>query len=628
MSNRKKSSKKHASHGRWGTFFPAALPLGALAGAALIILAVFIAYRPSLCGEFIWDDGTLLTKNKLIKASDGLYRLWCTTEVTDYWPVTNTTFWIEWRLWGMNPTGYRVTNLVLHIVSCLLIWLILHKLSIPGAFWAALLFAVHPVNVESVAWIAQRKNLMAMLFFLLSILCYLQAEMPSSPLQNRLYRSGAGYFYWLSLGAFVLAMLSKGSVAVLPLLLLEIVWWLRPLTRWDLMRIVPFVVFAVVLTGVNIWFQTHGQDVVIRTASFWERVLGAGGVVWFYLYKALLPINLVFVYPQWHIQAGNLLWWLPLMAAVIVTAVLWWYRQSWSRLFLFTWGFFCVSLLPVMGLTDVYFMKYALVADHYQHLAFIGVITLVAAGWRVWQEQVQEPARRAVKAVAVIAALILTLLTYQQSGLYRNEITLYQAMLEKNPDCCMAENNLGNALLLADRPQEAIEHYKQALLIKPDYAEAHNNLGNILGDTGQSQEAIEHYKQALRVKPNYPEAHVNLGIALAKAGRRQEAIDHFEQAIQLKPDYPDAYNELGIALAKEGRLQEAIEKFKQVLRLEPDFAAEVYANLALIYAKTQQSAEAIASAQKALAIARSTDQKALAERIEIWLNSYRASLSN
>ena len=279
-----------------------------------------------------------------------------------------------------------------------MIWAILRKLSIPGAFLAAMLFAVHPVNVESVAWIAQRKNMMTMLFFLLSILWYL--KMPAandnslaspSAVETKLSAfltvpSGRGFsrWYWLSLAAFMLAMLSKGSAAVLPVLLLGILWWLRSLTRRNILRIAPFFLLAVALTGVNIWFQTHGEHIEIRNAGFAERLLEAGGVPWFYLYKALLPFDLAFIYPPWHINVSHPLWWLPLLSALIVTAALWRYRKGWSRPFLFAWGFFCVSLVPVMGFTDVGFMKYSLVADHYQHIAIIAVIALAAAGWSIW----------------------------------------------------------------------------------------------------------------------------------------------------------------------------------------------------------------------------------------------------
>ena len=275
----------------------------------------------------------------------------------------------------------------------------------------------------------------------------------------------------------MLAMLGKGSAAVLPALLLGILWWLRSLTRRDLLRIAPFFLLAVVLTVVNIWFQTHGKDIEIRNAGFAERLLGAGGVVWFYLYKALLPFDLAFIYPPWHIHVGNALWWLPLLAAFIVTAVLWRYRKGWSRPLLFAWGFFCVSLLPVMGFTDVGFMKYSLVADHYQHIAIIGVIALAAAGWGIWHKRARNKTHWATAAVAVVAMGALAFLTWQQSGIYHDAIGLYQATLQKNPGCWIAHYNLGNELDHKGRLQGAIEHYQQALRLKPDYVEASNNLG-------------------------------------------------------------------------------------------------------------------------------------------------------
>ncbi|HEY4760081.1 MAG TPA: tetratricopeptide repeat protein, partial [Thermoguttaceae bacterium] len=555
MPKRKKTSNKQVSRARSGTSVQSALPLSVLAGVVLIVVAVMLAYSPAINGGFIVDDILLLTKSELIKAADGLYRFWCSTKAPDYWPVTNSSLWIEWRLWEMNPTGYHLTNLILHIVEALLIWIILRKLSIPGAFLAAMIFAVHPVNVESVAWISQRKNVLAMLFFLLSILCYLKMEIQSSSSQNGIDRIASPLapfpsplatrhsplWYWLSLVAFLLAMLSKGSVAMLPVLLLGIIWWLRPLTRWDLVRTAPFFVVAVVLTVVNMRFQRHGADEVVRNVDFAQRLLGAGGVVWFYLYKALLPLNLAFVYPQWQIEAGNLLWWLPLLAAVAVTGVLWCYRESWSRPLLFAWGFFCVALLPVMGFTDVGFMKYSLVADHYQHIAIIGLISLAAALWGIWYQRTREIARWPATAVAIVAVAALTFLTWQQCGIYRDAMTLYQDTLEKNPECWMAHYSLGVTLGMKGQTQKAIEHYKQALWFKPDYVEAHNNLGLELAQTGRPQEAIEHYQQALGHKPDFYEAYNNLGNALVQVGRTQEAIEHYLQALQLKPDNPDAH---------------------------------------------------------------------------------------
>ena len=639
MPKRRKSSNSHDSQTPAGIFSPSALPLSVLAGVGLIIVAVSLAYLHSINGGFVLDDDLLLTRNPLIKAPDGLYRFWCTTEAAEYYPVSNSTLWIEWRLWGMNSTGYHVTNLSLHIAAAMLIWVILRKLSIPGAFFAALIFAVHPVNVESVAWIAQRKSMMAMLFFLLSIQWYLKyfsstcldntqqgRYAPRADPAHGVCGVHANRWYWLSLGAFVLAMLGKGSVAVLPVLLLGLVWWLRHLTMRDLVRTAPFFVIAAVLTGVNVWFQTHGSGVSVRSAGFIERLLGAGGVVWFYLFKAIVPINLAFIYPQWHIEAGNPLWWLPLAAALAVTAVLWRYRNNWGRPFLFAWGFFCVALVPVMGFTDVGFMQASLVADRYQHIALIGVIALAAAGWSVWHQLARGTAHRAATVVAVTAIGVLAFLTWQQSGLYRDAVVLYQDTLEKNPECYQAHYNLGNALRAAGQAQQAIEHYEQTLRLNPDYVEAHNNLGVELAKAGRQQEAIEHFHQALKLKPNLPGTYNNLGMAMAITGRQQEAIEYFEKALRLKADYFGARCNLGNALVKAGRQNEAIEHYKRALALRPD-DTQVYGSLMTAYIQTNQPDMAIATARRILELARSQGQTALAKEIEDWLKAYRAGQS-
>jgi protein O-mannosyl-transferase len=682
MSKRKKSfnNDKQARRARSGIVLTSLPRLRVLAGIAIIVLIAFLAYLPSINGGFVLDDNLLLGKNDLIRNPDGLRKLWCTNESEEYYPVSYSTLWIEWRLWGMTPTGYHVINLILHILESLLIWVILRKMSIPGAFLAALIFIVHPVNVESVAWIAQRRNVVAMLFFLLSILWYLKADIHTAvvgiaparsyggPWEREktfssfiLHTSSFHLWYGLSLAAFMVAMLGKGSAVVLPVLLLGIAWWRRSLTRRDLVRIAPFFLLALVLTVVNIWFQTHGKDIEIRNAGFAERLLGAGGVVWFYLYKAIMPFDLEFIYPQWHIEMGNPMWWLPLLAAIIVTAVLWVYRKAWSRSLLFAWGFFCVSLVPVMGFTDVGFMKYSLVADHYQHIAIIGVIALAAAGWSIWHEQARNTPHWVITTVAVVVMGVLAFLTWLQSGLYHNAIRLYQATLQNNPGSWLAQNclgyaldqegrapeafehyrealrlnpdfieahiNLGVDLANAGRLPEAIEHFRQALRLDPDCVDAHNNLGNALANADRLPEAIEHYQEALRLNPDYANAHNNLGAALVDSGRLTEAIEHYRQALQLDPDYTDAHNNLGNALAKAGRLQEAIEHYQQALRLKPGYAY-VYFNLALAYSRMKQSSEAVSAAEKGLELARSQGQQAQAEQIEMWLNSYRANLSN
>jgi tetratricopeptide (TPR) repeat protein len=626
MSNRNKSIKKPDSRQRAGISVLSALPLGVLAGATLIIAAGFLVYLPCISGGYLLDDTQLLTDNILVKLSNGLYHFWCTNEPIDYWPATNTTFWLEWRLWQMHLSGYHVTNLILHVVESLLIWIILRKLSVPGAFWAGLIFAVHPVNVEAVAWISQRKNVTAMLFFLLSILWYLKHLSLSGGDVNGSRRepvaetahgvcglhtdadqtrgvSGQLFdrWYWMSLAAFVLAMLGKGSVAILPALLLGIIWWLRPLTRRDLVRIAPYFIIGVILVEANVWFQRHGVETAIRTAGFAERLVGAGGVVWFYLYKAILPIDLSFVYPRWGIQAGNPLWWTPLLAALAVTAVLWAYRKTWSRPLLFAWGFFCTALLPVTGLMDVGFMKYTLVADRYQHIAIIGVIALASAGFGMWQTRARGVSRRAAGVVAVVTLCALVFLTLRQSGLYHDTQTLYEATLVKNPDCWMIRSLLGCIFIEEKRLPEAMKQFERAIRLNPNYTDAHSNLAMALDQSNRFLEAVSHCEEALRLKPVYPEAHHNLGIALAHLGRLGEAIEHYKKALEEKPFYPAAENSLGSALVQTGRPEEALKHFQEALNLKPDFA-EAHFNLGSVLASSGRFQEAIEQYRQVMAL--------------------------
>ncbi len=402
--------------------------LSTLQKSLLIAGLTFLAYWPCLSGDFIIDDGMYLTNSRFIESPTGVLCFWFTNRPADYYPVSNTSLWIEWRLWGMDPTGYHVTNLLLHIASALLIWAILPQLRIPGAFLAAFLFAVHPVNVEAVAWISQRKDLLALFFFLLSIFWYLKAdelfphdgESLSAQPQTPDSRSAAEKWYRLSLLAFVLAMLSKGSPAMLPVILLGMVWWRHgKIARSDLSRSVPFFVVAVALVLMSIWMQSRVLEKSAHT-GFAERLAGAGTAIWFYLSKALLPINLVFVYPKWTVQIGDILWWLPVVAAAWVTAILLWRfrgpRESWGRSLLFAWGNFCVALVPVLGFADVGYKLYSLVADHYQHIAIISVVAVVAATWSVWSKAAPAAIRPVATTVAMAAILMLALLTWQQSA--------------------------------------------------------------------------------------------------------------------------------------------------------------------------------------------------------------------
>jgi protein O-mannosyl-transferase len=581
---------------------PQSINLRVIAMGLLIFCTTLVAYVPSLKGGFIWDDDTFLTQNKLIKAADGLYRFWLTREPTDYWPMTSSSLWIEWRLWGMNATGYHATNVILHAAEALLLWRILDRLCIPGAYLAAFIFAVHPMNVESVAWITQRKNLMAMLFSLMTVLFFLRTKLAgarrtgsSPPMPER----GGALWYWLSLIAFTLGMLSKGSVAMLPVVLLGVLAWRRRLSLRDLAAASPFFLIGAVFTVVDILFQHHGSAEIVRNAGMLERLAGAGAIVWFYLYKILLPLDLMFVYPQWHIRAGDPRWWIAPFAVVAVTAFLWRNRGGRLRPLLFAWGYFCVMLIPVMGFTDVYFMKYSLVADHFAHLAMIGVIAVVAAAWEYWQEQVApDPPLRVVRspsaprrivpvvgawAPRIAAAAVvgfLALQTWRQGAIYRDPLTLYQATLAKNPSCWLFHNNIGVIYEHGGDSAKAIAEYEEALRFNAEYAGAQNNLGSILSRTpGRMNEAVAHLQEALRIQPDFAAAHNNLGIVWYSSGRPKEAIAEYQETLRYNPDFADAHNNLANALRKIDRMDEAIMEYREAIRLMPN-DAEFHFNLA------------------------------------------------
>jgi tetratricopeptide (TPR) repeat protein len=552
-------------------------------------------------GGFVWDDDATLTNNPLIKASDGLFRFWGTTEPKDYWPVTYSALWLEWRLWGMHAIGYRATNIALHIGESLLLWAILRRLEIPGAYLAAFVFAVHPVNVESVAWIAQQKNLLAMLFFLLSIYCFIRTDLLQGAKLGRFHRLEVGHWYWLSLAAFVLGMGSKGSIAMLPIVLLGLMAWRRRLRAGDIAILLPFFLISAALVVVNVWFQRHGVSTPIRNATPVERLLGAGAATWFYLFKAILPFDLVPVYPQWQVRADKFLWWIPLWGAVGVTAVFWLRRRRGAKPALFAWGYFCMMLVPVLGFKDVYFMKYALVADHYQHLAIIGVVAFFAAQFASGSRHLSTGFSSAARSLPVVLICALGAMTWGHCQVYGDLDRFYQAILDRNPSCWMAYNNWGAVMTERGRLPEAIALFKKSQELEPDFPETHYNLGLIYFKLGQMNEAVASYREALRINPIYPEAYLNLGLALADSGHLQEAIENYSEAIRLKPESAEAQAGLGSALAGMGRPQEAIEHYEAALKIDSSDAVFHY-NLGITLFGLGRLDEAIASFEKALQI--------------------------
>ena len=530
-------------------------------GAALIILLTFVAYIPAIHGGFVWDDESLITDNRMVHASDGLYRFWFTTESPDYRPLTWSLWWLEWRLWGMDPIGYHVVNVLLHAINSVLMWIILRRLKIPGAWLAGLVFAVHPVNVATVAWISEQKNTLSMLLYAGAILWYLRFD-----------EEGRWRWYGLSLAAFVLALLSKTAIIMVPFVLLGCVWWRHGRVRWkDFLSSVPYFVPSLMMGLVTIFqHQRVLAGAVVRTGGFASRLAAAGWIPWFYLYKALLPVDLTSIYPKWEVDAFRWISYVPGLVLVGGFALFWRERTTWGRPLLFGLGYFVVMLFPVLGFFDQRFYQLSLVADHWQYYAIIAPIALVVtAGERIgrgWGEQGRYWG--AVLGVAVLMALGVA--TWKRSCVYKSNETLWRDSLTKNPDAWMAHYNLGTALLHSGRLEEAIAPLEQAVRLSPGLTKAHSNLGIALAQVGRVQEAVVQLEQAVQIDPDLAEAHANLGHALMLAGRVPEAVRHWEQALRLKPDWAEVHYDLGLASEQMGKTEAAIEHYELALKFNPN----------------------------------------------------------
>jgi tetratricopeptide (TPR) repeat protein len=558
--------------------------------ATVLGIITFAAYSPALRGGFVFDDDSLIIHNRLIHAGDGLYRFWFTTQAPDYWPLTSTLWWLEWHTWGNHAPGYHAISVLLHAVNVILIWLILRRLKIPGGWFAAAIFAIHPVNAATVAWISEQKNTLSTFFYAIAILLYLGFD------ENRRRSS-----YIFSLTAFLLALLSKTGVVMLPVVLLLCAWWLHGrLRRLDWLRTIPLFLLSLVSGLATIWFQHHRAmgTQATQTMSFAARLATAGYIPWFYLYKALLPVDLTVIYPKWVIDPSSWASYVPGIILIGSLAVFWWKRETWGRPWLFGLGYFLITLFPVLGFFDQSFHRYSWVADHWQYLSIIGVIALVVAGGERITRRISAPVR-CVGVVAILA--VLGVGTWRRSGVYADEETLWRDNIAKNPKAWLAYSNLGDSLSHAGRFPEASEQYEQALQINPDYAEAHSNLGVVLFREGKIQDAIQQYEQAIRINPDFPGAHCNLGIAWLQTGRIAGAITQYQQALRSTPDYTEAYYDMGNAFLQTGKLPDAIEQYQLALHIDPDYA-DAHNNLGKALLASGRTTEAIEHFEQVLRI--------------------------
>jgi tetratricopeptide (TPR) repeat protein len=469
---------------------------------ALLVVVTFATFLPVLDAGFIWDDDGYLTHNSLIHANDGLQRIWLTTEAKDYYPLIYTSFWFQWRMWGEDPMPYHLLNLVQHLIASLLLWRTLVAARIPGAWFCALLFAVHPLNVESVAWITQQKNTLALLLFMGSTWAF-----------TRYLDTRSRATYLVSLGLFVLSLLAKPLAAFWPLLIpIYTAWRARGFRREQLTATLPFLLASAALGVVTIAFQqAHSLgDLEVTGGGSIGRLVHAAGAWLFYLSKALVPIDLSAIYPPSVIALDQAGFWMLALAAIAVLWGLHVYGQGRSGLLAI--GFYTAMLAPVSGLFAVGFMFYAPVADHWVYPALIAVVVAVVAPAAAWASHPRRwpHARRAGIVTAALLAIVFSIASHERCKVFRNEETLFRDTLTRNPASWAAHTILGTLAFSRNELSQAESHFETALRLKPGYWEALNALAAVYATRGEPVRAIPLFEEVLRLRPGHEAARANL----------------------------------------------------------------------------------------------------------------------
>ncbi|HXI83984.1 MAG TPA: tetratricopeptide repeat protein [Verrucomicrobiae bacterium] len=562
--------------------------------ALLLVAATFLAYFPVWHGLPIWDDGSYITRARF-GSLDGLRRMWFEPGTTEhYYPLLDTVFWVQSKLWGGSTLGYHLVTIACHAAGALLVLKILRRLQVKGAWLAAAIFALHPVHVESVAWISELKNTMSGVFYLGAALAYLEFDETES-------------LSWFAFTAvlFLSALLCKTTVVVWPFAMLVIVWWKHGRLSWkrNVLPLLPLLAFAAVDGYASVWVDRRVISGAVTQLQFplMQRLVIAGHACWFYIGKLLWPVDLCPIYPRWqlgHATAADYLYPVGMLALLIGL----WLLRNRTRAPLAAALFFVVTLLPVLGLISFSYFQFSFVADHFQYLASLGIITLIAAGGAHLQETCRSFSRPVWMGLWVAVLVALAGLTWSHSWVYTDVERFARATLARDPDSWAGHDFLGMVLTSQGKTAEAIDHFNKALQGNPRYALGHYNLGCALALQGKLTEAMQQYEQALQLQPDFVRAHYNLGCVLALQGNFDGAIEQYEDALRLKPDSIDApefHNNLGIALASSGKLDEAIEHFRQAVRLRPAFA-DAHANLGHAFSDQKKFDEAIEHYEQAV----------------------------
>lgn len=582
-----------------------------LALAACLLVITVAAYSTAIRGGFIWDDNDYVTENVTIRSLAGLRAIWLDPSATpQYYPLVHTSFWVEYQLWGLWPAGYHLVNVLLHVVNSLLLWRLLVRFRVPAAWFAALVFAVHPVHVESVAWITERKNVLSGCFYLTSLLCFLRFwDFTSEDLTSQHKLRG---WYFAALLFFLFAMWSKTVAATLPAAICVLVWWQRGRIRPRVFAVLaPMFVIGIGLGLLTVWLEKHqvGAKGIDWQLSLVDRCLIAGRAIVFYAGKLVWPAQLTFIYPRWQIDSTAFWQYAFPTLVIVVIAALWGLRKRIGRGPLAAVLFFAGTLFPALGFFDVYPMRFSFVADHFQYVASIGLIVLVVASASVAAERLFTASPWLPKIAAGLIVAILAVITWQQGKIYEGLEVLWRDTLSKNPGAFLAHNNLG--ALLNDRGdyEQAEVHLVQAVRIKPDFVDSVVNLAKAREGLGDFARAEDLYQQATRIDANFAPAFNGLGAIYGMTGRAELSETNLRRAIALAPRYANAHSNLATLFGVTGRSDESIREFDIALRLDPTLT-ETRANFARVLMSQQQFDRAQAVLEELVRI-RPSDASAL-----------------
>jgi len=609
-----------------------------VASALLLMVAVVVVYWPALRGGFVWDDDAHISDNQTLRSLEGLWNIWFQPGATcQYYPLSFTVFWAGYHLWGLNTFGYHLLTVLMHGVVAVLLWQVLKRLEVRAAWLAGAIFALHPVNVMSVAWMTELKNTLSGALILMSAWAYLRfAGLGVYGKTTAQPAMGWRYGLW-SLALFQLAMFAKTAVSFLPVTLLLLVWWKRERIIWRLVWPLP-AMFGIAL-GMGLLTlhveHLHGATGDEFQMGSLKRALVSGRSFWFYLGKLFFPYPLTFIYERWKINP--MVWWQYVypVATTVILGGSWFLRGRIGKgLFVALLHFYITTSMLVL-VQVLYMMRYSYVSDHWQYFGCMSVFAVAAAGIAAVLNRLGMWARPSGVIMMAGLLLVLAMLSWRQCGMYANEETLLQTTISRNPDGPMAYynlglvyfqqgrldeailqyqkvlqfvpdetdafNNLGSAFLQQGRLDEAVAYYQKALTIKPDSAATHYNLGNALFQQGRTDEAMAHYQRALAIDPGSPEAHYNLGNAFLQQGQMEAAAVQYRKALAIKPDYAEAHNNLGNVLIQQARVDEAIAHFQEAATLKPDYA-DAHNNLGSAFFQQGRMEEAVVHYQKALAI--------------------------